>query len=73
MNCVEIKKLSDSEIADRKISSWPIWTKEISTFDWYYDSNEDCLILEGEFTVHTNEGDFEIKAGDFVTFEKGLK
>jgi len=73
MEKVIIKKLSDSEIADRKIKSWPIWTKEISRFDWFYDSDEECLILEGEFTVHTDAGDFIIKPGDFVTFKKGLK
>ena len=73
MDCVIIKKLSDNEIADRKIKSWPIWTKEVSIFDWYYDSDEECLILEGEFTVRTDEGDFEINPGDFVTFKKGLK
>jgi uncharacterized cupin superfamily protein len=70
---VIIKKLSDSEIAERKIKSWPIWTKEISKFDWYYDSDEECLILEGDFTVHTDEADYTIKPGDFVTFKKGLK
>jgi uncharacterized cupin superfamily protein len=31
------------------------------------------LFLEGEVTVKTEEGDYEIKAGDFVTFAKGLK
>jgi uncharacterized protein len=70
---VIIKKLSDDEIADRKIRSWPVWTKEISKFDWFYDSDEECLILEGDFTVHTDEGDYTISPGDFVTFKKGLK
>jgi len=73
MNCVIIKKLSDNEIAEKEIKSWPIWTKEISTFDWYYDCDEECLILEGEFAIHADEGDYNIKPGDFVTFKKGLK
>jgi uncharacterized cupin superfamily protein len=73
MSKVIIEKLSENEIVQRKIKSWPIWTKEISKFDWFYDSDEECLILEGEFTVHTDDGDFNIKAGDFVTFKKGLK
>jgi len=70
---VIIEKLSESEIATRNIRKWPVWTKEISRFDWFYDSDEECLILEGEFTVETNEGKFSIKAGDFVTFKQGLK
>jgi len=73
MSKVIIEKLSESEIEKRKIKSWPIWTKEISTFDWFYESDEQCLILEGEFTVKTDEGDFKVKSGDFVTFKKGLK
>lgn len=70
---VKIIQLNKEEIEKRGINNWPIWTKEISRFDWYYDSTEHCQILEGDVTVHTDEGDFSFKAGDFVTFEKGLK
>ena len=70
---VEITELSEEEIQLRKIRNWPIWTKEISRFDWYYDSTEMCLILEGEISVETAKGTFQIHPGDFVTFEKGLK
>jgi len=70
---VIIEQLTNDEINKRGISSWPIWTKEVSRFDWFYDSEEECLILEGEFVVETSEGTFSIKAGDFVTFKKGLK
>ena len=73
MSSVIIEKLSGEEIAKRGIMQWPIWTKEISQFDWFYDSEEQCLFLEGEVTVKTPEGDFNIKAGDFVTFKEGLK
>jgi len=69
---VTIKRLSDEEIAERRIKDWPIWEKGISTFDWYYDSTEECLILEGEFKVKTKDKSYEIKAGDFVIFPKGL-
>ena len=70
---VIIEKLSEKEIKDRGIKSWPIWTKEISRFDWYYDSEEECLFLEGEVTVETPDGNFTVKEGDFVTFRQGLK
>ncbi|HBX50249.1 MAG: cupin [Bacteroidetes bacterium RIFOXYA12_FULL_35_11] len=70
---VTIKQLNDSEKKEKGIASWPIWEKEISRFEWYYDSKEFCQILEGEVTVHTDEGDYHFKAGDFVIFEKELK
>lgn len=73
MSSVIIEKLSNDEITKRGIKSWPIWTKEISKFDWFYDSEEECLILEGEVDVTTPEGVYTVKAGDFVTFKKGLK
>ena len=70
---IVIKQLSDQEKKDLKIDSWPIWEKEISRFDWYYDSTEHCQILEGKVIVETKQGNVKIKAGDFVTFPKGLK
>lgn len=54
------------------IKSWPIWEKEISTFDWYYDETEVCYILEGEVLVHTKNSEYLIKKGDLVKFKKGL-
>lgn len=73
MSKVIIETLSEEEIQKRGIRSWPVWTKEISRFEWCYDSEEECLILEGEITVETKEGNFSITAGDFVTFKKGLQ
>jgi uncharacterized cupin superfamily protein len=70
---VVIRKLNPAEIKKRGISSWPIWEKEVSTFDWHYDESEECLILEGEFQVKTDETVYNVKAGDFVTFSKGLQ
>lgn len=70
---VKIEKLSENEIAEKGIRNWPIWTKEASEFDWYYDSQEQCLFLEGKVIVKTNEGDCEINKGDFVTFPQGLE
>lgn len=68
-----VKKLTSDEIEKRGIRSWPIWEKEVSRFPWQYDSNEECLILEGEVIVETIKGEHLIKSGDFVTFKKGLK
>jgi uncharacterized protein len=73
MSSVIIEKLSKEEQEKRGIPGWPIWTKEVSTFDWFYDTREQCQILEGEVVVETDEGNFTVMAGDFVTFKKGLK
>ncbi len=73
MSKVIVETLSEEEIQKKGIRSWPVWTKEVSRFEWHYDSEEECLILEGEITVETQEGTFSITAGDFVTFKKDLQ
>ncbi len=70
---VQIERLTEDEINKMGIRNWPVWTKEVSNFDWFYDNQEQCLILEGKITVKTDEGDVDIEPGDFVTFPKGLK
>jgi uncharacterized cupin superfamily protein len=73
MKKVVIEKLSDELVNSKGIKQWPIWEKEVSRFNWQYDGDEECLILEGEVTVETEEGNFLIQPGDFVTFKNGLK
>ena len=73
MEKVIIKQLTEDEITVRKIRTWPVWEKEISRFDWNYDTDEECLILKGEINIETENGNFNITVGDFVTFRKGLK
>ena len=70
---IKIEKLTNEQIEQRGIKSWPIWEKEVSRFDWYYDSTEECLLLEGKVIVETDDGEkVEFGKGDFVTFPKGL-
>lgn len=70
---IEIYKPDKQEIGKKGILSWPIWEKEISRFDWYYDSVEECYLLEGKVVVETPDGKkVEFGKGDFVTFPKGL-
>jgi len=71
---IEIHKPDKQEIEKKQILSWPIWEKEISRFDWYYDSVEECYLLEGKVVVETQDGKkVEFGKGDFVTFPKGLR
>ena len=70
---IEVKKLDEKELKNIGVKSWPIWEKEISRFDWSYDSTEECYLLEGKVVVETEDGKkTEFGKGDFVTFPKGL-
>ncbi|ACJ76166.1 enzyme of the cupin superfamily protein [Thermosipho africanus H17ap60334] len=70
---IKITTPSREELEKLGVFSWPIWTKEVSEFDWYYDETEVCYILEGEIEVETKDGKvYKIKPGDLVEFPKGL-
>jgi len=70
---IEIEKPTTEHLEKKGVSSWPIWEKEISRFDWRYDSTEECYLLEGEVVVETEDGEqVKFGKGDFVTFPKGL-
>jgi hypothetical protein len=69
---IKVVKPTTTQIAD--MQTCPTWTKEKSVFDWQYDSEETCYLLEGQVTVTTDDGEkVEFGAGDLVTFPKGLK
>ncbi len=71
---IKKRKLNEEEFEKMGIKNWPIWTKEKSVFDWYYDSTEQCYIIEGKIIVHYGDGEkIEIEKGDFVEFPAGLK
>ena len=70
---IEIIKLSGSKISEKNILQWPIWTCEVSEFDWEYSDEEACLLLEGEVEVRSEFETVRFSAGDYVVFPKGLK
>ena len=70
---IKVEKPDSKRLEGLKIASWPIWTKEPSTFDWSYDEQEICYFLEGEVTVKTADEEVHFGKGDLVTFPKGLK
>lgn len=53
--------------------TWPIWQCEPSKFDWEYEEEEHCFIVEGSVTVVGEVNTVNIMAGDYVIFPKGLK
>ena len=69
---IKIERPSNQRLEALKISSWPIWTKERSSFAWHYDEPETCFFIEGDVVVKTDEGELSIGQGDLVTFPKGL-
>lgn len=73
MTKIRIEKMREEKLKKLKVSTWPVWECEPSSFDWEYDSNESCYILEGEARVETPEGSVSFGKGDFVVFPKGMK
>ena len=69
---IKVERLADDKLKSQGVLSWPIWTKEPSTFDWHYDEQERCYFLEGEVTVTAEGQSASFGKGDFVTFPKGL-
>lgn len=75
MSGIRIEKgPSEARLASLGVRSWPIWTKEISTFPWSYDATETCYFLEGEVVVTPQGGGDAVRVGqgDLVTFPVGL-
>ena len=50
---IEIKKSKKEDMEKEGVTSWPIWEKEVSRFDWHYDSVEECYLLEGKVVVES--------------------
>jgi len=67
---ITVKKPSEAEKSD--MASKPVWSCGVSEFDWHYDSEERCLIIEGEVAVEYNGKSASFGAGDYVVFPKGL-
>lgn len=73
MREIKIELPSIEKLKQLGVFSWPIWEKEASRFDWYYDQTEMCYILEGQATVESKLGGaVNFGPGNFVTFPKGL-
>ncbi len=70
---IKVEKPSQEKLEELGVESWPTWEKEVSEFDWHYDSKEICYIIEGDVEVETEEGEtVEFGEGDLVTFPEGM-
>ena len=74
MSGIKVERPDKDRLEAMGVSSWPIWEKEVSKFDWSYDQEEVCYILDGEVTVQTKDGgSVSFGPGDLVTFPKGME
>ncbi len=69
---VLIEKKTDDQLIAIGVFSWPKWSKEVSTFEWSYDGEEQCYLLDGEVEVEAYGEKYHFGKGDFVTFPVGM-
>ncbi len=70
---IEVLRPEERELERQGVFHWPTWEKEISRFDWHYDTGETCYLLEGQVKVTTHDGEtVRFSAGDMVRFPAGL-
>ena len=70
---IQVKRPIGQELDQQGVYEWPIWEKEASRFDWHYDTDETCYLLEGRVEVTTPDGEaVQFGAGDLVHFPAGL-
>jgi uncharacterized protein len=69
---MEVRKPTEEEA--QEATTWPVWEKGVSEFDWEYRDKETCYIIEGAATVTAEDGkSISFKTGDWVIFEPSLK
>lgn len=72
MQPIIVTKPSAEAAAELGVRTWPVWTCEVSTFDWHYDEKETCLLLEGRVTVTAGDQEVTFGPGDLVILPRGL-
>lgn len=76
MSRIQVIHDPEPELLDRLgVRGWPIWTKEVSEFEWFYDEEETCWFLDGDVEVVAADGTERARfgKGDLVTFARGLQ
>ncbi len=70
---IKVEKATDERLKELGVENWSPWSCGVSKFNWEYDCNERCYIMEGEVEIETEGGKTKIKKEDIVLFPKGLK
>lgn len=70
----KVEKPTPEKLEELDVESWDEWSCNPSEFDWQYPDDETAYVKKGRVVV-TEEGGgkVEIKAGDLVSFPRGLK
>ena len=68
---MKIKIIKNRNKSDYK--NWSIWECKPSKFDWKYDQEEHCFIINGDAIISTSKEIIQITNNDFVIFPKGLQ
>ncbi len=69
-----IQNPSPSELEEKGVFSWSIWSHPEAEFPWMYTDDETCYFLEGSVTVTPKNGEpVTMGKGDLVTFPKGME
>ncbi len=73
MKPVKVQVATPQRLKELGVEGWDVWECGVSEFDWYYDEQETCYLLEGEVEVETPDGLVLFGAGNIVVFPKGLR
>jgi hypothetical protein len=74
MSQITKSRPSLEEVRKLGVETWSPWQCAPSEFDWQYSDDETAYVTKGLVIVTTAAGErVEIKAGDLVTFPRGLK
>ncbi len=69
---IQVRQASEADLKKLGVKSWPIWECSPSTFEYHYDEQEMCYVLEGKVTVKAKGQTVDFGPGDLVIFPKGL-
>jgi len=72
MGGIEKTRPSQQELEDLGALNWPIWTCDVSRFDWHYGQKETCYVLEGQVTVTAGQEKVQFGPGDLLAFPEGM-
>ena len=68
-----VDNYSEEELQEEGVFDWPVRKLGEEKMDWYYEETELCYIVEGEAVIATEFEQTTVRAGDLVTFPKGLE